>query len=117
MTEATGDPTTPVQALRASYDALAAVVRALGDDDSWLPTGCTGWVVRDLVFHLLADAQRALVALHTPAAGPADVDAVTYWRDWRPDTADAADGRRRVRVCSSMFLDWRHLRCLLYTSL
>ncbi|MCE0448167.1 hypothetical protein LT493_43985 [Streptomyces tricolor] len=53
--------------MRAAYEAASAVVARLGDEESWLPTGCTGWAVRDLVFHCLHDAQRGLVALHTPA--------------------------------------------------
>ncbi|MDH6589295.1 uncharacterized protein (TIGR03083 family) [Streptomyces sp. SAI-133] len=96
--------------LRAAYGAFAAVVRPLGDEESWLPTGCAGWAVRDLVFHCAGDAQRALVALHTPAAGPADRDAVTYWRDWAPDPVGAAHGRRWNRVSASMFLDFGRLR-------
>lgn len=99
-------------ALHAAYDAFAAVVADLGEQESWLPTGCTGWAVRDLVFHCLADAQRGLVALHTPAAGPADRDAVTYWRGWQPNTVGAANGRRWVRVSASMFLDFGQLRDL-----
>ncbi|MFJ9147877.1 maleylpyruvate isomerase N-terminal domain-containing protein [Streptomyces sp. NPDC102270] len=98
--------------LRAAYEAFAAVVRPLDDEESWRPTGCAGWAVRDLVFHCTADAQRALVALHTPAAGPPDRDAVTYWRDWAPDPAGAANGRRFNRVSASMFLDFRQLRDL-----
>ncbi|WP_053848099.1 maleylpyruvate isomerase N-terminal domain-containing protein [Streptomyces sp. NRRL B-24085] len=98
--------------LRAAYGAFAAVVRPLGDEDSWRPTGCTGWAVRDLVFHCAGDAQRALVALHTPAAGAADRDAVTYWRDWAPDPVGAAHGRRWNRVCAGMFLDFGQLRDL-----
>ncbi|WP_406396401.1 maleylpyruvate isomerase N-terminal domain-containing protein [Streptomyces sp. NBC_00882] len=98
--------------LRAAYEAFAVVVRPLGDEESWRPTGCAGWAVRDLVFHCAGDAQRALVALHTPAAGPPDRDAVTYWRDWAPDPADAANGRRWNRVSASMFLDFRRLRDL-----
>ncbi|MGW0132267.1 maleylpyruvate isomerase N-terminal domain-containing protein [Streptomyces sp. NPDC003299] len=65
----------PVDALRASYGAFAAVVETLDDDASWLPSGCTGWAVRDLVFHCAGDAQRALVALHTPVSAPPDRDA------------------------------------------
>ncbi|XUL93508.1 maleylpyruvate isomerase N-terminal domain-containing protein [Streptomyces galilaeus] len=116
MTEVSGSHarhgSRPVRALRDSYEALASVVAPLGDEESWLPTACTGWAVRDLVFHCLADAQRALVALHTPAPGPADRDAVTYWQDWRPDRVGAADGRRWSRVGASMFLDFRQLRAL-----
>ncbi|GKQ34944.1 maleylpyruvate isomerase N-terminal domain-containing protein [Streptomyces sp. A012304] len=102
----------PAAVLRATYRALASVVRDLGDEESWLPTGCTGWAVRDLVFHCLADAQRALVALHTPASAAPDRDAVTYWRDWRPDPAGAAHRRRWSRVGASMFLDFGPLRGL-----
>jgi uncharacterized protein (TIGR03083 family) len=96
--------------MRAAYDALAAAVGPLGEEESWRPTACAGWAVRDLVLHLLTDAQRALVALHTPASGPADRTAVTYWQDWRPDEDGAADERRRVRVSASLFQDWRQLR-------
>jgi hypothetical protein len=96
--------------LHAAYGAFANVVRPLGDEESWRPTGCAVWAVRDLVFHCAGDAQRALVALHTPAAGPPDRDAVTYWRDWAPDPVGAAQGRRWNRVSASMFLDFHQLR-------
>lgn len=100
----------PVRVLRAAYEAFAAVVRPLGDEESWLPTGCAGWAVRDLVFHCVGDAQRALVALHTPASAQPDRDAVTYWQDWVPNPVGAANGRRWNRVSASMFLDFRQLR-------
>lgn len=93
-----------------AYGALAGV---LGDCDealSWAPTACLGWAVRDLTFHCLTDAQRALVALHTPTSRTPDRDAVTYWRDWAPDQVGAATGRRFVRVAASMFLEWEQLR-------
>jgi hypothetical protein len=88
-------------ALDASYQALLPVVRALDDGTGWRSTRCAGWTVRDLVHHLLADAQRALVALHTPACGPTDVDAVSYWRAWQPDTPGADAGRRGTRIMAS----------------
>lgn len=65
--------------------------------------------MRDLVFHCTGDAQRALVALHTPAPGPPDRDALSYWRDWAPDPVGAANGRRWSRVSAGMFLDFRQL--------
>lgn len=101
-----------VAVLRETYGTLAAVVESRGEEESWLPTACTGWAVRDLLFHCLTDAQRALVALHSPAPAPPDRDAVTYWLDWAPDPVGAANGRRRVRVTASMFLDFRQLRGL-----
>jgi hypothetical protein len=66
-------------ALRIVYSDLATIAASLDEEDSWRPTRCIGWVVRDLLLHLLGDAQRALVGLATPAAGPADRDAVSYW--------------------------------------
>ncbi|WP_393096710.1 maleylpyruvate isomerase N-terminal domain-containing protein [Streptomyces sp. LN325] len=49
-----------VGVLTAAYGAFAGVVTSLSDEESWLPSGCTGWAVRDLVFHCLADAQRGV---------------------------------------------------------
>jgi uncharacterized protein (TIGR03083 family) len=106
----THETTAAARTLRAAYETASAVVADLDDEESWRPTGCTGWAVRDLVFHCLQDAQRGLVALHTPSDEPVDRDAVTYWRDWRPDSAGAANGRRWVRVNASMFLDLGQLR-------
>lgn len=98
------------EVVRAAYLAFAEVVSPLGEDDSWRPTGCTGWSVRDLVFHCLLDAQRGLVALHTPADGAPDTDAVSYWEDWKPDRPGAANGRRWVRVSASMFPEFGQIR-------
>jgi hypothetical protein len=68
-------------ALRIAYDDLAGLAQSLTERDSWRATGCPGWAVRDVVFHLLGDAQRALVSLLTPSDVPADRTAVTYWID------------------------------------
>ncbi len=73
----------------------------LDDDTGWRGTRCAGWTVRDLVHHRLGDAQRALVALHAPACGPADLDAVSYWRSWQPGTPGAEAGRRGTRIMAS----------------
>ena len=97
------------QALRASYDALAGVVGGLDDEAAWRPTGCRGWVVRDLVFHLHADCVRALVAVHSPAGRPADCDAVAYWRGWGSDAGTDETIRRTTRVESSPW-SWPALR-------
>lgn len=75
-----------------------------------MPTDCAGWAVRDLVFHCALDAQRGLVALHTPASRLADRNSVTYWQQFRPGTVGAANGRRWVRVGASMLLDFGQLR-------
>ena len=104
----------PATVLRAAYEALIGAVETMTDERSWLPTDCVGWAVRDLVFHCLTDAQRGLVALHTPADRTADRDSVTYWADWKPNPAGtgAASGRRFTRVVASMFLRAEQLRDL-----
>lgn len=51
----------------------------LDDADFARPSGCTGWLVRDLVCHLVIDAQDILITLATPAATEPTRDAVTYW--------------------------------------
>lgn len=74
-------PRAAVSALRIAYSDLSTIAATLSEEDSWRPTGWPGWAVRDVLLHLLGDAQRGLVALGTPAAGPADRDAVSYWED------------------------------------
>ncbi len=97
--------------LPATYDALAGVVAGLRDEAGWTETGCPGWAVRDLVFHLRADCLRALVALHTPVAGPADCDAVAYWRQWGSDPETDEEILRGTRVEASPY-PWGVLRRL-----
>ncbi len=70
--------------LTTAYRDLSGVLGGLSAEQAWERTGCAGWSVVDLGFHLLSDARRALVALNTPADPPADTDAVEYWRAWRP---------------------------------
>ncbi|MFB8249462.1 maleylpyruvate isomerase N-terminal domain-containing protein [Streptomyces sp. NPDC001046] len=62
-----------------SWTALRAAVAALGDEDFGRPSGCTGWLVRDLVCHLVVDAQDVLITLATPSDREPTRDALTYW--------------------------------------
>jgi hypothetical protein len=62
-----------------SWTALRTAVAELPDDDFARPSGCTGWLVRDLVCHLIIDAQDVLITLVTPAATAPTRNAVTYW--------------------------------------
>ena len=98
-------PDSVVAALRAAYSGLTTVVADLDDFGLLLPSGCRGWTVSDLLLHVSLDAQRALVALNTPADGPADVDFVTYWRAFPgAGDADAAAGHAQwVRRTASAF--------------
>jgi uncharacterized protein (TIGR03083 family) len=89
--------------LETSYSSLLDALDQLDSGRAWAPTRCPGWCVQDLVHHLCSDAERALVALHTPHPGPVDTDAVSYWRAWQPG-GDADDkGRRDTRVMASVW--------------
>ncbi|MCO5990431.1 maleylpyruvate isomerase N-terminal domain-containing protein [Actinoallomurus spadix] len=71
-----------------SWTALRAAVDELSGQDWERPSGCTGWLVRDLVCHLIVDAQDVLITLVTPAGTKPTVDAVTYWRLVEPPTGE-----------------------------
>lgn len=58
---------------------MRTAVAELPDEDFARPSGCTGWLVRDLVCHLIIDAQDVLITLVTPAETAPTRDAVTYW--------------------------------------
>ncbi|MFF4042710.1 maleylpyruvate isomerase N-terminal domain-containing protein [Streptomyces sp. NPDC001816] len=62
-----------------SWTALRTAVAETPDEYFDRPSGCAGWLVRDLVCHLVIDAQDVLITLVTPADGEPTVDAVTYW--------------------------------------
>ncbi|MFE0026247.1 maleylpyruvate isomerase N-terminal domain-containing protein [Amycolatopsis sp. NPDC059021] len=63
-----------------SWTALRTAVADLSDQDFEQPSGCTGWLVRDLACHLIIDAQDVLITLVTPAETAPTDDAVTYWK-------------------------------------
>jgi hypothetical protein len=85
------------------YDGLTACVCDLDEEGLAAPTR-TDWTVAELLFHLLLDAQRALVTLATPADQPPDTDAVSYWRDWNPARGDGgASHAEFVRVATSAY--------------
>ena len=95
--------TQELAALRIAYSDIGTISASLEEEDSWRPTRCTGWVVRDVLVHLLGDAQRTLVALATPAAGPADRDSVSYWAD----TSLSEDpGFRELRALRTVASTW-----------
>ena len=88
--------------LRAAYADLSSVLSSLTVEEGWQPTGCAGWTPVDLGFHLLSDARRALVALNSPAPGPADTTAVDYWRAWRPPEPGDDDELWSTRIAASV---------------
>jgi hypothetical protein len=71
-----------------SWTALRTAVAETPDEDFERPSGCTGWLVRDLVCHLVIDAQDVLITLVTLAETEPTVDAVTYWKLVDPPTGD-----------------------------
>ncbi|MWA15764.1 maleylpyruvate isomerase N-terminal domain-containing protein [Streptomyces sp. BA2] len=62
-----------------SWTALRTAVAELPDEAFAQPSGCTGWLVRDLVCHLVIDSQDVLITLATPADAEPTRDALTYW--------------------------------------
>ncbi|SFI98321.1 maleylpyruvate isomerase N-terminal domain-containing protein [Amycolatopsis sacchari] len=71
-----------------SWTALRGAVAGIPDEAFDRPSGCRGWLVRDVVCHLVIGAQDVLITLVTPAEGPATVDAVTYWHLVEPPTGE-----------------------------
>ncbi|WP_111604289.1 maleylpyruvate isomerase N-terminal domain-containing protein [Streptomyces sp. Amel2xB2] len=85
-----------------SWTALRTAVAALADDDFGRPSGCAGWLVRDLVCHLVIDAQDVLITLATPAEGPPTADARTYWEVAdRPPSGDDPLDALTVRLAAA----------------
>jgi uncharacterized protein (TIGR03083 family) len=80
-------------ALGAIYAQIGEVTDRLTEATAMLPSRCAGWTVGDVLYHQLLDARRALVAFATPSADQPEVDAVSYWRPFAPDSgSDAALG-------------------------
>ncbi|MGV0812888.1 maleylpyruvate isomerase N-terminal domain-containing protein [Mycolicibacterium boenickei] len=62
-----------------SWSALRSAVAGLEPGDFEQRCGCAGWLVRDLVCHLIIDAQDVLITLVTPADTEPTRTALTYW--------------------------------------
>ncbi|QRP43880.1 maleylpyruvate isomerase N-terminal domain-containing protein [Amycolatopsis sp. FDAARGOS 1241] len=73
-----------------AWSALQEAVRSLEAPQWVAPSGCAGWLVQDLVFHLIIGAQDILITLVTTTGAPATRDAVSYWQPGAPgDGTDA----------------------------
>lgn len=85
-----------------SWAALLAAVAGLRVEDFERPSGCVGWLVRDLVYHLVIDAQDVLITLATPAGTEPTADAVTYWDiSGEPPTGEDPLDALTVRVAAA----------------
>jgi hypothetical protein len=80
---------------------LRTAVAELQDEDFARPSGCTGWLVRDLVCHLIIDAQDVLITLVTPAEEEPTRDAVTYWDIVAAPTGDEPLDALIVRLATA----------------
>ena len=79
----------------------------LSDEDFGRPSGCAGWLVRDLVCHLVIDAQDVLITLVTPADTEPTRDAVTYWAvSQTPPTGDDPLDALIVRLAAAYEEPW-----------
>lgn len=85
-----------------TWSALCAAVATLPDEAFDEPSGCRGWRVRDLVSHLVIDAQDLLITLSTPADTAPTHDALSYWipSPTPPDGTDPGDALT-VRLASA----------------
>ncbi|MFF4774369.1 maleylpyruvate isomerase N-terminal domain-containing protein [Microtetraspora fusca] len=84
-----------------SWTALRTAVAELPDKDFEQPSGCTGWLVRDLVCHLIIDAQDVLITLATPAETEPTRNAVTYWELVEAPTGDDPLDALTVRLAAA----------------
>lgn len=85
----------------AVYRTVTAFINDLDPGELQAGTGCRGWTVGDLLFHLTCDAQRALVAFATPSESPPNVDYASYWDPFLPGGDDALAHARWIRVSAS----------------
>jgi Mycothiol maleylpyruvate isomerase N-terminal domain len=94
-----------VEALDRAYGGVSALTERVSRHDLLAFTRCHGWVVADVLFHVLCDAQRALVALATWDAGPPDRDYVTYWTGFAAEAGDPTPAAWWVRRSAAAFRD------------
>lgn len=105
--EGSGHYVADVDLFSHSWTALRTAVADLPDESFAQPSGCTGWLVRDLVCHLVIDAQDVLITLVTPAETEPTRDAVTYWEVAEiPPTGDDPLDALVVRLAAAYEEPW-----------
>jgi hypothetical protein len=62
-----------------AWKSLLGAADQLPEQEFEAPSGCVGWKVRDLLCHLVIDAQDILITLATPSSEEPTRDAATYW--------------------------------------
>ncbi|NHA69608.1 maleylpyruvate isomerase family mycothiol-dependent enzyme [Phycicoccus flavus] len=85
-----------IDALRATHDELAAVVRGLSDDELALGSGATDWTVAQVLSHLGSGAEISAATLAASVEGsspPADGFNQSVWDRWNARSPrEQADG-------------------------
>ncbi|ASK65932.1 thioesterase [Brachybacterium avium] len=85
-----------------SWTALRTAAAGLPDSALTRPSGCRGWLVRDLLCHVVFDAQDVLITLSTPAETTPSADALSFWTP-RPAPPEGSDplGGLTVRLAAA----------------
>jgi len=101
--------TDAIAGLAAAYGGIGALAAGLSRHDLLAPTRCHGWIVADVLYHQLGDAQRALAAFASPVGGPADRDRLSYWTGFGEEVAgtDPIPGIWAVKRSAAAFSDGR----------
>jgi uncharacterized protein (TIGR03083 family) len=98
-----------IDALANEYGALTALVMSLNRAQLRSPSGCKEWTNAALVFHMLTDAQRALVTFSSPADGPATTNFIDYWKGFQATDEGAKVGARFVELSTEAHPDHRKI--------
>lgn len=86
---------------------MRSAVAELPDEDFAQPSGCAGWLVRDLACHLVIDAQDVLITLVTPAETEPTRNAMTYWNvSGTPPTGNDPLDALTVRLAAAYEEPW-----------
>jgi uncharacterized protein (TIGR03083 family) len=101
----TVDYRTALAALDRAYRGVDELAAGLTGSDLLAFSRCHGWTVVDVLFHLLCDAQRALVALASPVPGPPDRDFVSYWTGFAAEADNPGPAAWWVRRSAAAFRD------------
>lgn len=96
-------------ALADEYGLLSEIIASLGTEELTTASACEGWTNKDLLFHLLLDAQRALVTFNTPGTGSPDKDFVTYWQGFIASDEGSRAHARFVRISAAAHQDPRQI--------
>ncbi|TQJ49595.1 mycothiol maleylpyruvate isomerase-like protein [Phycicoccus sp. SLBN-51] len=97
-----GHPTL-VPVLATVWRGWTDLVSGFDEDSFSAPTRAEGWTVRDLLLHVLLDAQRALMAFAETSDEAPTADRVSYWSGQRPDPVGAQRHAAFVRRAAAAY--------------